>query len=92
VLQELLRRHQELEVTLALERGRRKACQEIMERAAIVQREPVTRESGPIDGSRAGSRRLSGLSELTTEYSRRVCGNTGGRGGSAGGVRYTGDA
>jgi len=39
--QELQRRHQELEVTLAEERGRRKACQEMMERVAILQRELV---------------------------------------------------
>ena len=44
MLQELQRRHQELEVTLAEERGRRKACQEMMERSAILQSGPA---SGP---------------------------------------------
>jgi len=35
MLQEIQRRHQELEVTLTEERGRRKACQEMMEMAAL---------------------------------------------------------
>jgi len=50
MLQELQRRHQELEITLAEERGRRLACQEMMERSAILQWGPVPSDpaSGPV--------------------------------------------
>ena len=52
MLQELQQRHQELEVTLAEERGRRKACQEMMEQSAILQQGPApgpASELGQVD-------------------------------------------
>jgi len=90
MLQELQRRHQELEVTLAEERGRRKACQEMMERAAIVQREPVPRDPAPGTGrwpapDDSQDRRRS---IVDTSGAAQDCGRVG----SASGERHTGDA
>ena len=62
MLQELQRRHQELEVTLAEERGRRMACQEMVERAAILQREPVPFDSASGPGRLYGNGRRCGTS------------------------------